>query len=134
MVWSNQALTTPTPLVIDVFNVDQPKTGDVSAGGNSKIAITIDNDGVYSNGVIATAEAGDSQPPASTAANLVIKSVTVDNSYILSTQTITIQIDTLVTTLFTSANKIYLLFPASYSQWITRGQVLSISDTTAIYC
>ncbi len=54
MVWSNQALGASTQLIIDVFNIDQPKNGDVSAT-NSKIGLTIDGDGVYSNGITAYA-------------------------------------------------------------------------------
>jgi hypothetical protein len=135
MVWNNQALPAGTSLYVDIFNIDQPKNGDLS--GNSKIGLSIDNDNSYSNGILAYKEVTDTQPPASTAADIIILSASVDNSYILSTQTLTMTIDTQLTTIFSSANSIYVLFPSSYSQWITRSQALSITypaNSSTIYC
>lgn len=45
--------------------------------------------------------------------------------------------DTLVTSIFSTTNYLYVLFPASYSQWISRAQSLQITYPTAsnqIYC
>lgn len=135
MVWNNNALSSGTSLYVDVFNIDQPKNGDLN--GNSKIGLTIDNDNNYNNGIAAYIEVTDSQPPNSAAADIFILTTSVDNSYILSTQTLTMTIDTQATTIFNAANSIYVLFPSSYSQWIARAQTLSITypaSTSTIYC
>ena len=53
VVWNNlNSITTGTNFYIDIFNIDQPKSGNV--GSNQKIMVTIDDDTNYSNGVAAT--------------------------------------------------------------------------------
>lgn len=54
MIWNNLAsISAGANTYIDVFNVDQALPGNV--GGNQKIGLTIDDDGTYSNGVLAYA-------------------------------------------------------------------------------
>lgn len=132
MVWNNQALAANANLFIDIFNIDQPKNSDLNA--NSKIGFTVDNDNSYTNGVVAYKEVTDTQPPTNAAADILILSTAVDNSYILSTQTLTMTLDFQLTTVFTAGNTIYIQFPSAYSQWVARAQSLSISSTSAIYC
>jgi hypothetical protein len=135
MVWNNQNLNASVSLYVDIFNVDQPKNSDLS--GNSKVGLTVDSDNIYSNGVLAYNEVTDSQPPSSTAADILILTSAVDTSYILSTQTLTMTIDTQAINIFNSGNKIYVLFPSSYSQWISRAQTLSViypTNSSSIYC
>lgn len=53
------------------------------------------------------------------------------------TQMITINIDTITTNVFSTVNTFYVIFPASYSEWLTRGQIISnnyIVDMTDMYC
>lgn len=101
MVWNLNSVAANVITYVDIFNIDQPKPTDI--GGNQKIGVTVDNDQVYSNGVLAYAEVTDTAPPASTAvANILILTASVDNSYILSTQTLTMTIDTQITTIFTT--------------------------------
>ena len=53
MVWNNlNSITAGSNFYIDVYNVDQPKSGDI--GSNQKIMVTIDDDSMYSNGVAAS--------------------------------------------------------------------------------
>ena len=135
MVWNNQALAANANLFIDIFNVDQPKNTDLNA--NSKIGFTVDNDNLYTNGVVAYKEVTDTQPPTNAAADIIILSTAVDNSYILSTQTLTMTLDFLLTNVFTTGSTVYVQFPSAYSQWVARAQSLSIAtpaSASTIYC
>lgn len=136
MVWNNQIVNTPNSLYVDVFNIDQPLNGDIDAT-KSKIGLTIDFDSNYANGIYGYKEVSDTLPPTNSASDIVILAASVDNSYILSTQTLTMTIDTVSTTVFNSATTLYVLFPSSYSQWIARAQSLSITypaSSSTIYC
>jgi hypothetical protein len=135
MVWNNQAIGSGVSIFIDVFNIDQPKNSDLN--GNSKIGVSIDTDSNYNNGIYAYKEITDSQPPTNAAADIIILSTSVDNTYILSTQALIMSIDTQVTTLFNSGNTLYVQFPSAYSQWIARANALSITypaSTSIISC
>lgn len=69
----------------------------------------------------------DITPVTNSANNIHILTATASDSHILSTQTLTFTIDTLVTSIFTSGNSLYVLFPSSYSKWIARAQTMSTS-------
>lgn len=72
MVWNNQELTAGSFLFVDVFNIDQPKNTDVS--GNTKISLTVDQNGDFAGGIDAYAEVTDSQPPTNAAGDIIILS------------------------------------------------------------
>ena len=132
MVWNNQALAANTFLYVDIFNIDQPKNDDVS--GNTKIGLTVDADGDFSS-IDAYIEVTDSQPPSNSAGDIIILSCSTDNPYILSTQNLVMKLDTQVDTIFNAGKDIYLLFPYSYSQWISRGDTIPITNTVGSqYC
>ena len=132
MVWNNQALTANAFLYVDIFNIDQPKNTDLNA--NTKIGLTVDYDGDFSS-IDAYIEITDSQPPTNAAGDIIILSCATDNSYILSTQNLVMTLDTQATTIFNSGKDIYLLFPYSYSQWISRGDTIPITYTAGNqYC
>ena len=136
MIWNNQVVNPPNSLYVDVFNIDQPLNGDINAI-NSKIGLTIDTDNNYNKGIYGYKEVSDTLPPTNAAADITILSTAVDNSYILSTQTLTMTIDMVSLTVFNSATTLYVLFPSSYSQWIARAQSLSITypaSSSTIYC
>ena len=129
MVWNNLAtINANAHTYIDIFNVDLPLPGNVAS--SQRIGLTIDDDGKYSNGVIAFAEVIDTTPLTNSASDLHILTTTTTNGYILDTQTLTWTIDTLVTSIFTSGNSLYLLFPSSYAKWIARAQVITTTDCT----
>jgi hypothetical protein len=136
MVWNNQNFAGATSFYVDIFNIDQPRNGDIS--GNSRISLSIDNDNNYSNGILAYRELTDTQPPTNAAADIIILTASVGNDFfILSIQTLTMTIDMQALTVFNAANNLFVLFPASYSQWIARAQPLSITYPTnanTIYC
>lgn len=133
MVWNNQVLTANDFLYVDIFNIDQPINTDLN--GNTKIGLSVDADGDFSNGIDAYAEVADAQPPTNSAGDIIILSCATDNPYILSTQNLVMTLDTKVTTIFNSGKDIYLLFPYSYSQWILRGDTIPITNTAgSMYC
>jgi len=73
MVWNNQAtITAGTAFYVDIYNIDLPKSGDITA--SQYIMVTIDTDGDYSNGVAATAEMTDSAPSGTTPTDIYIVS------------------------------------------------------------
>jgi hypothetical protein len=60
-----------------------------------------------------------------------ILSTSVDNSYIRTTQSLTINFDMNVVNVFATAGKnIYLELPFSYSEWIRRSDTLNTADAT----
>lgn len=105
------------------------------------ISVTIDNDSIYSNGVISTSEVQDSSVniAANTASNIKIVSTALSTNYIRTPQNIVISFDTgAATGIFTTAGKyLYMTFPSSYSQWLSRAQALSTvtsANTSIISC
>jgi len=62
-----------------------------------------------------------------------ILSTSVDNSYIRTTQTLTINFKMSVTSVFTSGEKIYLELPFSYSEWIKRSDTLTTGASGNCY-
>ena len=138
MVWNNQvSIAANTAIYIDIYNIDQPKAADISS--SQSISVTIDDDSDYTNGALITGEVTDQSSINTVIANILILTSEVTSNFILSTQTLTITINTQVTSIFTTAgvNFLYVLFPASYSVWIQRGQVLLTTYTagmTGIYC
>ena len=53
IVWNNlNSIAGGTNFYVDIYNIDQPKNGNI--GGNQQIMVTIDDDSLYSNGVVAT--------------------------------------------------------------------------------
>lgn len=136
MVWNINSITASTTFYIDIFNIDQPKTTDIT--GNQKIGISFTSSSLYSSGNLAYVETADDTPIAGTPSDIIILSASVDNTYILSTQTLTMTFDTQAagTTIFPN-NNLYVIFPSSYAQWITRGQTLQITyptSTSQFYC
>jgi len=137
VVWNNlNSIGAGTPFYIDIYNIDLPKNSDVNS--NQRIMVTIDDDGVYSNGVVSEQEVVDSQPVSTTPTDFNILSSAVSNNYILDIQTLTIAVDMLSTGIFTSASALYVLFPASYAQWISRSDTIPVTyptdPTTGKYC
>jgi len=54
MVWNNQnSIVAGTPIYIDIYNIDQPKSTDITS--LQFISVTIDSDSNYDNGVLASA-------------------------------------------------------------------------------
>lgn len=132
MVWNNQALGSGIFLYVDIFNIDQPKNSDLN--GNTKIGFTVDSDGDFS-AIDAYAEVVDSQPPSNAAGDIIILSCSTDNSYILSTQNLVMTLDVQALTIFNTGKDIYLLFPYSYSQWISRADTIPITNVAGNqYC
>ena len=121
---------------VDIYNVDQPKSTDVTS--NQKIMVTIDEDADYSNGVAATSEFTDVAPSSTTPIDIHIVSTAVDSNYILSTQTLTIEVDMTATNVLLAATSLYVMFPADYAQWISRGQTIPVTypadPTTGKFC
>jgi hypothetical protein len=53
IVWNNlNSIAAGTNFYVDIYNIDQPKNTNI--GGNQRIMVTIDDDSLYSNGVVAT--------------------------------------------------------------------------------
>lgn len=48
MVWNLNTIGSGTTFYIDIFNIDQPRNGDI--GGNQKVGVTFDLDSTYGNG------------------------------------------------------------------------------------
>lgn len=120
MVWNNQnSIAANAFFYVDIYNIDLPRFADIT--GSQYIGVTIDNDGDYSNGVLAYKELADTAPVATTPTDFYILTMSVTNSYILSTQTLTMTLDMITTGVFTTATSIYVLFPASYAVWNYRG-------------
>lgn len=114
MVWNNQnSISSGVTIYIDIYNIDQPKVTDITA--LQFISVTVDNDGTYSNGVYASAEVNDNAPVSNSVTDISILSTVVNNNYILTTQVITINFDTITTSVFSSITIVYVIFPASYS-------------------
>ena len=137
VVWNNLNLIgASTNFYVDIYNIDLPKNTDVTA--NQMIMVTIDNDGMYSNGVISYQEVVDTQPDVTTPTDFIILSSSVNNNFILDTQTLTMSLDMTATSVFTSASALYVLFPASYAQWISRADTIPVTyptdPTTEKYC
>jgi hypothetical protein len=113
-------------MYVDVYNVEQPMVGDITA--NQKITLTIDADDDYTNGAGAFGEVNDNfnglQPIASSAAKISILDSSVDSSLIRSTQTVTLSMDMGVSTVFSSGRELYFELPASYSEWIMRSDTI----------
>jgi len=136
MVWNINSLAANAAFYIDIFNIDQPKSTDIT--GNQKIGLSITSSSLYSTGNLAYVETADVTPIVGTPADIIILSAAVDNIYILSTQTLTMTFDTQAggTTIFPS-NNLFVIFPSSYAQWITRDQTLQITyptNSTSFYC
>ncbi len=97
-------------IYIDIFNIQQPKQSDISA--SRVITCTIDLDDTYSNGVTNAQDVADNvnslQPINTAISKISILDVSVDNSYIRSTQTLTIKIDMNTANVFNSGKDIYL--------------------------
>jgi len=126
IVWNNlNSITAGTTFYVDIYNIDQPTNSNI--GGNQQIMVTIDTDNIYSNGVVATRELTDVSPSATVPTDFVVLSTVVSNSYILDLQTVDISVDMLVPTIFSSATSLYVLFPASYAQWITRSYPIPVA-------
>lgn len=135
MVWNNQNFNAGTTFYVDIYNIDLPKNSDV--GGNQYIGFTIDADSTYSNGVAAYRELVDTAPSSTVPTDFTILTSTVVGNYILATQTLTITLNMGTTTVFTSGADIYVLFPASYAQWIYRSQTIPTvypNIDTSPYC
>lgn len=136
MVWNNlNSISSGTNFYIDIYNIDLPKATDVNS--NQKVMVTIDDDASYANGIVATAEVSDTDPITTVPTDFKILSSTASNNYILDIQTLTILLDMTTTSVFTSASAIYVLFPASYAQWISRAETIPITypaDATSKYC
>lgn len=59
-----------------------------------------------------------------------ILTTSVDNSYIRTTQTLTINFDMNTANVFSTAGKnIYLELPFSYSEWIKRSDTLAVGSS-----
>ena len=126
VVWNNlNSISSGTNFYVDVYNIDLPKNSDVNS--NQRIMVTIDDDEMYSNGVISDKEVVDSQPVSTTPTDFIILSSSVNNNFILDTQTLTMSLDMTTTSIFTSASALYVLFPASYAQWISRGDNIPVT-------
>lgn len=118
-------------IFIDVFNIQQPKKTDITTGTTKMITCSVDLDDTYSNGISGAQEvldsAGSLEPMDNTVSKLSILSTSVDNSYIRTTQTLTINFDlnTPNVNLFAAGKNIYLELPFSYSEWIKRSDTLT---------
>ena len=123
IVWNNQNFASNTAIYIDIYNIDQPKNSDI--GASQYIGVVVDSDSSYSNGVLAKAEVVDTAPSSTIATDFYILSTNVVGTFILTTQTVTITIDLRSAIVFSATNPLYVLFPAAYSQWITRGSTIS---------
>ena len=137
VVWNNlNSISAGTSFYVDIYNIDLPKNSDINS--NDRIELTIDDDGTYSNGVIATQERIDTQPVSTTPIDFIILDSTVTNNYILDTQTLTILVDMVTTSVFSSATALYVLFPSSYAQWISRADTIPVTypadPATGKYC
>ena len=137
VVWNNlNSIGAGASFYVDIYNIDLPKSSDVNS--NQRIMVTIDDDEMYSNGVISSREVIDSQPVSTTPTEFIILSSSVNNNYILDTQTLTMSLDMTTTSVFTSASALYVLFPASYAQWISRGDTIPVAypadPTMGKYC
>lgn len=100
--------------------------------------VTIDTDDNYANGVSAHGEVIDTSPSSTVPTNFKILSTQVTSNYILSKQTLTMNLDMLITTVFNTATSLYVLFPSDYAQWIYRSQTIPVAypadPTTDSYC
>ena len=137
VVWNNlNSIGSGVTFYVDIYNIDLPKNSNVNS--NQKVMVTIDDDSTHSNGVIATQEATDTQPVSTTPTDFIILSSSVNNNYILDKQTLTILLDMVTTSVFSSASAIYVLFPASYAQWISRADTIPVTypadPTTGQFC
>jgi hypothetical protein len=114
---------------IDVFNIQQPKQTDITTGTQKYITCSIDLDDTYANGISGAQEvldsAGAMQPINTAVAKISILSTAVDNSYIRTTQTLTVNFDMNVANVFAAGKDIYLELPFMYSEWIRRSDSLT---------
>lgn len=112
-----------------MFNIQQPKQTDITTGTQKKITCSIDIDDTYSNGISGWQEvldnAGSLEPMNNAVNKISILSTTVDNSYIRTTQTLTVNFDMNVANVFTAGKDVYLELPFSYSEWIRRSETLT---------
>jgi hypothetical protein len=132
MVWNNANRASGSTFYVDIFNIDQPKAADI--GGLQYIGLTVDDDSTYSNGVKAYVEILDTDNSmaisSTTPSNIRILTSSLSTNYIISSQTLTITFDTIVTSIFTSGNYLFVLLPAAYAQWITRAQTMTTTYPT----
>ncbi len=138
MVWNNQNnIAAGITFYVDIFNIDLPKGADITS--DQVISVTIDDDSNYAGGVVAYKESADNvpAPSATTPADLYILTSMVTSNFILSTQTLTMEVDMKTPGIFTTGNSIYVLFPASYAVWNYRGATIPTtypSTPTGMYC
>jgi hypothetical protein len=123
-VWNNLNLAIGATVYIDVFNIQQPKQTDITTGTQKMITCSIDLDDSYANGISGAQEildsAGSLQPINTAIAKISILSTSVDNFYIRTTQTLTINFDMNTANIFGSGKTLYLELPFMYSEWIRR--------------
>lgn len=122
---------------MDIFDVQQPKQLDITTGTQKIISCSIDVDDSYTNGINGYQEVLDSvnalQPMNNAVSKITILSTSVDNSYIRTTQTLTINFDMLTTGVFSSGNNLYLELPFSYTEWTKRADSLTTGLTGNCY-
>jgi hypothetical protein len=96
-------------------------------GALQYITLTIDTDSNFTNGANAYQEIADNTilPLSNAVSKLTILSTSMSNNYIRTTQDIVINLKT-PSSIFSSGLNIYLLYPASYQDWIQRGTTIDI--------
>jgi hypothetical protein len=133
-VWNNANLVAGQIIYIDVFSIQQPFLTDINTG-TKMIGCAIDSDSNYTNGVDGYQEVSDTVilPLVNSATKISILSTSVDNYYIRSTQTLTININMSAVNVFAAGGNIYLEFPVSYAEWISRAQNITTSDGSCFF-
>lgn len=119
-VWNSLITLVSTTIIIDIFNIDVPKSTDTIP---NTITIQLDTDSDYTNGVLASQTISDSTPSTLPTNNIVIISTVINTTDIRKVHEIYIKIDT-VTNIVTAGLDLYLLFPGVYGEWITRDDVV----------
>lgn len=132
-MWNNLNLASGATVYIDIFNIQQPKQTDITTGTQKIISCSIDIDDSYINGISGAQEVLDNvgglQPINTAIDRISIISTSVDNSYIRTTQTLTINFDMNTANLFGSGKDLYLELPFTYSEWIRRSETLTTGAT-----
>jgi hypothetical protein len=94
--------------------------------GSRYITLFIDSDSNFTNGANAFQEVTDNSiaPLSNAVSKLTILSTSMSNNYIRTTQNIIINLKT-PSSIFSTGLNIYLLYPASYQDWIQRGTTIN---------
>lgn len=121
--------TAGSTLYIDVFNVQQPLTTDITA--NSFVTIDIDLDSNLTNGLYKYGKVQEVQPSTLAIASMRMLGVVATPLQLQTTQNITITFLAAAGT-FSTARRLYVVLPAGYTPWNSRGSILTTNSSCSL--